>query len=79
MSKRNCATVSIAALLILAALHRPAAAAIEDLPGMENAASLKEWLKLTDEQTTKLDALLTTRFEKVDAAVAKVRPQKSPM
>lgn len=69
------------ALLILIALALSAGAAtagVADLPGIETAASMKEWLKLTDDQVTKLVPVIDTRITKVDAALAKLDAAEEP-
>jgi hypothetical protein len=71
-------TQVVLALLIAAALSIPALAAVEDLPGMDTAANMKEWLKLSDEQVAKLEPVIATRIEKVDAALAKVDAAEEP-
>jgi hypothetical protein len=50
----------------------PALAAVEDLPGMDTAANMKEWLKLTDDQVKQLQPVIATRLEKSDAELAKL-------
>jgi hypothetical protein len=70
--------VAIAALLALALAPATAVAAVEDLPGMDTAASLKEWLKLTDAQVAQLKPVIATRLQKMDAAMAKVEAAKEP-
>jgi len=47
MSRRTLIPQAVLALLIAAALTLPVLAAVEDLPGMDTAANMKEWLKLT--------------------------------
>jgi hypothetical protein len=78
MSQRAIAPQAVLALLIAAALTIPALAAVEDLPGMDTAANMKEWLKLSDEQVAKLEPVITTRIAKVDAALAKVDAAEEP-
>jgi hypothetical protein len=39
---------------------------------------MKEWLKLTDDQVTKLQPVIATRITKVDAALAKVDAAEKP-
>jgi hypothetical protein len=39
----------LAICAVLLCLAAPAFAAIEDLPGMDTAANMKEWLKLSDD------------------------------
>jgi len=75
MSKRFLATAS---MLVLLTASVPCLAAIEDLPGMDTATNMKEWLKLTDDQTTKLQPVIDTRITKVDAALAKVDAAEKP-
>lgn len=69
---------SIAAVLALAAAPGTAAAAVEDLPGMDTAANLKEWLKLTDAQVAQIKPVIATRLQRMDAAMAKVESAKEP-
>lgn len=45
---------------------------------MSTAANMKEWLKLTDDQVTKLNPVVDTRIQKVDAALAKVEAAEEP-
>jgi len=78
MSKRLLALIAVAALLIVAALPHPSVAAVQDLPGMQTAADMTEWLKLTDDQVTKLEPVIDTRIKKVDAALAKVEAAEEP-
>jgi len=75
MSRRFLAA-SIAVIML--AISVPCFAAVEDLPGMDTATNMKEWLKLTDEQTTKLQPVIETRITKVDAALAKVDAAEKP-
>ena len=65
-------------VLMAAALSRPSLAAVEDLPGMDTATDMKEWLKLTDDQVSKLQPVIATRITKVDAALAKVEAAEKP-
>jgi len=65
-------------VLMAAALSRPSLAAVEDLPGMDTATDMKEWLKLTDDQVAKLQPVIATRITKVDAALAKVEAAEKP-
>lgn len=77
MQKMWCSgPIIVAAAAILAAASAPAG--IADLPGAETAASMKEWLKLTDDQVTKLTPVIDTRITKVDAALAKVEAAEEP-
>ena len=69
---------TVAALLTLAAAPLAAGAAVEDLPGMDTAASLKEWLQLTDAQVAQIRPAIATRLQKMDAALAKVEAAKEP-
>jgi Spy/CpxP family protein refolding chaperone len=78
MSKRIFVPQAVLSLLVAAALSLPVLAAVEDLPGMDTAANMKEWLKLSDEQVAKLEPVITTRIEKVDAALAKVDAAEEP-
>lgn len=77
MLNRALARIAFAALMT-ATLSRPSFAAIEDLPGMDTATDMKEWLKLTDDQVTKLQPVIATRITKVDAALAKVEAAEKP-
>ena len=56
----------------------PAPTAPPDLAGMDAAASLGEWLKLTDDQKAKIRPLVDARVTKVDAALAKVEAAEEP-
>jgi hypothetical protein len=75
---RLLATAAAAALLAAASLPSPALAAVEDLPGMDTAANMKEWLKLTDDQVAKLKPVIAKRIQRVDAAMTKVEAEKEP-
>jgi len=77
MLKRALARIAFAALMA-ATLSRPSVAAVEDLPGMDTATDMKEWLKLTDDQVAKLQPVIATRITKVDAALAKVEAAEKP-
>jgi hypothetical protein len=66
------------ALLACVATPSDAIAAVEDLPGMDTAANMKEWLKLTDAQVAQLRPVIATRLQKMDAAMAKVEAAKEP-
>jgi hypothetical protein len=77
MLNRALARIAFCALMA-AALSRPSVAAVEDLPGMDTAADMKEWLKLTDDQVAKLQPVIATRITKVDAALAKVEAAEKP-
>jgi hypothetical protein len=63
---------------VLLCLAAPALAAIEDLPGMDTAANMKEWLKLTDDQVKQLQPVIATRLEKSDAELAKLEAAEEP-
>lgn len=63
---------------VLLSLAAPALAAIEDLPGMDTAANMKEWLKLTDDQVKQLQPVIATRLEKSDAELAKLEAAEEP-
>jgi hypothetical protein len=88
MSKSLFSTLALAAALVVAAPSAPvlaadapaapAATAVPDLAGMDAAASLGEWLKLTDDQKAKLKPVMETRFTKVDSALAKVEAAEEP-
>lgn len=69
---------STVAMLACVATPRDAVAAVEDLPGMDTAANMKEWLKLTDAQVAQLKPVIATRIQKTDAALAKVEAAKEP-
>lgn len=77
MLNRVLARIAFGALMA-AALSRPSVAAVEDLPGMDTATDMKEWLKLTDDQVAKLQPVIATRITKVDAALAKVEAAEKP-
>ena len=77
MLNRVLARIAFGALMV-AALSRPSVAAVEDLPGMDTATDMKEWLKLTDDQVAKLQPVIATRITKVDAALAKVEAAEKP-
>lgn len=66
--------------LLIAALSVPvsARAAVEDLPGMDTAANLKEWLKLTDDQVAKVKPVIARRLQRMDAAFAKAEAEEQP-
>jgi len=70
--------LAILASLTLAIPSGAALAAVEDLPGMDTAANLREWLKLTDAQVAQLKPVIATRLQKMDAAMAKVEAAKEP-
>jgi hypothetical protein len=74
-SPRRNALAICAMLLCLAA---PALAAVENLPGMDTAANMKEWLKLSDEQVNQLQPVIATRLEKSDAELDKLEAAKEP-
>ena len=77
MLNRALARIAFAALMA-ATLSRPSFGALEDLPGMDTATDMKEWLKLTDDQVSKLQPVIATRITKVDAALAKVEAAEKP-
>ena len=77
MLNRVLARIAFGALMV-AALSRPSVAGVEDLPGMDTATDMKEWLKLTDDQVAKLQPVIATRITKVDAALAKVEAAEKP-
>ena len=78
--------LAFAAALVLAAPTAPAFAADDakpapaatDLAGMDAASSLREWLKLSDDQVAKLQPLIATRITNVDAALAKAESEEKP-
>jgi hypothetical protein len=71
---------AVAVVSLLAALLFPciAQSAVEDLPGMDTATNMKEWLKLSDDQVAKLKPLIATRIQKMEAAIAKVEAAEEP-
>lgn len=77
MSKKLIATIAVI-ILSAASLPNPSIAAVEDLPGMDTAANMKEWLKLTDDQVAKLKPIIATRIQKTDAALEKVEAAERP-
>lgn len=77
MSKKLIATIAIM-VLSAASLPSLSVAAVEDLPGMDTAANMKEWLKLTDDQVAKLKPIIATRIQKTDAALEKVEAAERP-
>jgi hypothetical protein len=64
----------------LLALQAPgtARAAVEDLPGMDTATSMRDWLKLSDDQVARLKPVIATRLQRMDAAIAKVEAAEHP-
>jgi hypothetical protein len=68
----------LALCAVLLCLAAPALAAIEDLPRMDTAANMKEWLKLTDDQVQQLQPVIATRLEKSDAELAKLEAAEEP-
>jgi hypothetical protein len=68
----------IALCAVMLCLAAPALAAIEDLPGMDTAANMKEWLTLTDDQVKQLQPVIATRLEKADAEMAKLEAAEEP-
>ena len=78
MSRRLLSSVAVAALLIAAGPAHPSTAAVWDLPGMDTAADMGEWLKLTDNQLTTLEPVIATRVQKMDAALARVEAAEEP-
>jgi hypothetical protein len=75
---RTLASTALAALLAAFALPVPTLAGVEDLPGMDTAASMKEWLKLTDDQVGKLKPIIAKRLQRMDAALTTVENAKEP-
>ena len=55
-----------------------AAAPAADVASMDAAASLREWLHLTDDQVAKIQPLVETRVTRVDAALEKVEAAEKP-
>ena len=78
MSQRLLTHIAVAAILMVAGLPHSSTAGIADLPGTDTAANMKEWLKLTDDQVVKLEPVIDTRIQKVDAALAKVEAAEEP-
>ncbi len=86
MSKPIVTALAFAAALLVASASSPAVAAVApaatvappDLGGMDAAASLREWLKLSDDQVTKLKPVIETRVTKMDAALATVEDAEKP-
>lgn len=76
--RRLLVATSTVAMLACFATPSDAVAAVEDLPGMDTAANMKEWLKLTDAQVAQLKPVIATRIQKTDAALAKVEAAKEP-
>jgi hypothetical protein len=76
----NCKKLALAVLaaLTLAIPSGAALAAVEDLPGMDTAANMREWLKLTDAQVAQLKPVIAARLQKMDAAMAKAEAAKEP-
>lgn len=70
--------LALAGALAVAGLPSPASAAVEDLPGMDTATNMREWLKLTDAQVAQLKPVIATRIQKMDAALAKVEAAEKP-
>jgi len=69
----------IAGALSLAIAYAPVAQSdVAGLPGIDTAENMQEWLKLTDDQVTKLQPVIATRIEKVDAALAKLEAAEKP-
>jgi hypothetical protein len=78
MNLRSFRAVALVALLAVLQLPVVIQAAVEDLPGMDTAANMKEWLKLNDDQVAKLKPVIATRIEKMDVAIAKVEAAEQP-
>ena len=87
MNRMSLTALVLGAALLLAVPAAPSFAAdapaaptadVPDLAGMDAAASLSEWLKLTDDQKAKLKPVMETRFNKVDAAMAKMEAAEEP-
>jgi hypothetical protein len=55
-----------------------AMADVADLPGMDTATNMKEWLKLTDKQVEQLEPVLQTRLEKMDKALSSLEQSAEP-
>jgi len=70
--------LTLAVLIALMSFTAGVQAGVADLPGAETAASMREWLQLTDDQVTKLVPVIDTRIQKVDAALAKVDAAEEP-
>lgn len=71
-------TTFVAALLTAAFVPNATSAAIEDLPGMDTAANMREWLKLTDDQVAQLRPVIAKRLQRMDAAITKVETSQDP-
>jgi hypothetical protein len=69
---------AVAAILIATGLPQSSTAGVADLPGVDTAHNMKEWFKLTDDQVVKLEPVIDTRIQKVDAALAKVEAAPEP-
>lgn len=68
----------VAALLTAAFVPNATSAAIEDLPGMDTAANMREWLKLSDDQVAQLKPVIAKRLQRMDAAITKVETSQDP-
>lgn len=69
---------SLITLLALVLSVPTAMAAVSDLPGISTATSMKDWLKLSDDQVAKLTPVLQTRIDKMDAALTKLDSAEEP-
>lgn len=76
--RRLIVATAAAAMLVGLATPGEALAAVEDLPGMDTATNMREWLKLTDAQVAQIKPLIATRLQKTDAALAKVEAAEEP-
>jgi len=75
-TRRSSFAVLLCSGLIFMAATVPAA--VEDLAGMDTAANMKEWLKLSDDQVKQLQPVIATRIEKADAELTKLEQAKEP-
>jgi hypothetical protein len=78
MNARLFAASAAFALLATMLLPCGALAAVEDLPGMDTATNMREWLKLSDAQVAQLQPVIATRLQRVDAAIQKVEAAEHP-
>lgn len=70
--------VACALSLALLAYAPIARSAVSDLAGINAAANMRDWLKLTDDQVAKLEPIIATRVDKVDAALTKFESAEKP-
>ena len=76
--KRLLLRVACALSLALLAYAPIARSGVADLPGVDTAADMREWLKLTDDQVAKLEPVIAARITKVDAALDKFEAAEKP-